>query len=106
MTLWHETPEARALMAAIVNEQPDCGYVRRNSFGERMPFYKGKNARAFRKLWESACEAAMDANDHDAYAQLVNHQHPDDLIDRALTIPILDLSAEELRDPFPNAEAA
>jgi hypothetical protein len=84
---WTDNPEARALLAAIRIEQPGCWHLRRDSFSDPEPRFKGANARALRQLWEAARDAALAAFDHEVYARLTNHEHPDDLIDQLLAEP-------------------
>jgi hypothetical protein len=88
---WADTAEGRALLAAIRIEQPDH-YVRSNRLpsiygghaGTPELRYKGANARAFRKLWDDALEAAMDANDRELFAE-INRRRPDAIIEALLS---------------------
>jgi hypothetical protein len=100
---WFSTPEAQALLDAIRIERPKCRYLHRYSgVSARYPSFGGKNASALRALWEQAREAAMDANDHEAFAQLTNREHVDDVIELALAVEQL---TEAVGDPLLNKRA-
>jgi hypothetical protein len=95
---WADNAEARALLAAIRIEQPECWMLTRHAWTNcREPKFKGANARALRAMWEAARDAAMNANDRDLYA-LLNRQHPDDLIDRMLNEPTVPYTPVEIKD--------
>lgn len=58
---WADNPEARALLAAIVAEEPDFAAVR-NAFDsvQRDRRYKGANAKALRSMFEAEYDRQMD----------------------------------------------
>lgn len=95
MTLpfWSDNPHCRAILAAILAERPDCWMLRRFAWVDaRYPKFKGDNAACLRRYWEVQCDGALRLNDGALFERL-HEEIPDDLIQRLLTAPAMDLAA-------------
>lgn len=80
---WADTPEARALILAIVEERPDASNPRDPSWGHRSLTYHGHYAPKLRRYFSNLLDAAI-ARSTAEFIALNSQEHPDALIERLL----------------------
>ena len=95
---WCNT-EARQLLARLAANPPECIMARRYADMPKQIRFLGEDMRAVRRIWQHACNTALESGDREAWIAVLN-EHPDDILYRML--PVEDCGP----DPLPKRRAA